>query len=58
MTHLTCLIHLFFNSFFLSLAFLSTTSYNILLYIAGSVVGIVGIAYVGLHFWDVVEAPS
>jgi hypothetical protein len=36
----------------------SSISYYTVLYIAGSVVGFVGLVYIGLHFMPVIEPPS
>ncbi|KAJ9108672.1 hypothetical protein QFC20_003371 [Naganishia adeliensis] len=33
-------------------------NYYLVLYIAGSVVGFVGLVYIGLHFMPVIEPPS
>jgi hypothetical protein len=36
----------------------SSFSYYTVLYIAGSVVGFVGLVYIGLHFMPMIEPPS
>lgn len=33
-------------------------NYHVLLYVCGTAVGIVGLAYIALHFWAPFEPPS